>query len=74
MVKEALRNIEIKAQLHTQETFLEKCEIAKKLTGKWAHNLSQHDIVFNKQTGRYTLRNLTVSWLSCTTCSIRFFE
>ena len=70
MAKETLRNIEIKAQLHSQEEFLEKCEIAEELTSKKAEIIPQHDVFFNVTNGRLKLRYLEVNLLACE-CSNR---
>lgn len=63
MTQESLRNIEIKAQLKDEVDFLEKCEIAFKLTGKEAEIIKQHDVFFNVTNGRLKLRYLQVCCL-----------
>ena len=61
MSTEALRNIEIKAQLLNKAEFDEKVKIAYDLTGAEAEEIKQHDVFFNVTTGRLKLRHLKVS-------------
>ena len=54
------KNVEVKAQILSQEEYDRKLTIARSLTGTMGETLKQHDVFFNSQNGMLKLRYIEV--------------
>jgi adenylate cyclase class IV len=56
------KNVEVKAQILSQEEFDRKLAIARSLTGTNGSTVKQHDVFFNSKNGMLKLRYIEVSF------------